>query len=108
MMTDSTRYLEWDGTHIGRDSFLNFWDGSVTSKDSGSCKVSFEPGGTSSLKVCITVEEFHIEDCNTTVNYYHHDDFKRKAVSVFLFRLHLPAIKKKIDDVRLRFFKYIN
>lgn len=87
MITDSTRYLEWDGTHIGRDSFLNPWDGSVTSKDSGSCKVSFKPAGTSSLNMCVTVEEFHIEDCNATINYYHYDDSERKAVLTLFFFL---------------------
>lgn len=86
LLSDTTCYLAWDGTHIGRDSVLNIWDGSITTKDSGSCKVSFEPGGTSSLKVCVTVEEFHIEDCNATVNYYHHGDSEKKAVlSLFLF-----------------------
>lgn len=76
--TSTTRYLVWGGSHIGQDSFLNIWDGSITTEDSGSCKVSFNPVGTS-IQVCVTVEKFHIEDCNATVNYYHYDDSERKA-----------------------------
>lgn len=83
-MTDTTSYLAWDGSHIGHDSFMNLWDGSIVKKDSGSCKVSFKPAGTS-IQVCVTVEKFHIEDCNATVNYYHYDDSERKAVCALIF-----------------------
>lgn len=65
-------------------------DGSITTKDSGSCKVSFEPVGASSLNMCVTVEEFHIEDCNATVNYYHYGDSERKAVITLFFLI--PSI----------------
>lgn len=85
LLSDTNYYLAWDGTHFGRDSFMNLLDGSITTKDSGSCKVSFEPVGTSSLNMCVTVEEFHIEDCNATVNYYHYGDSERKAVITLFF-----------------------
>lgn len=90
LLSDTNYYLAWDGTHFGRDSFMNLLDGSITTKDSGSCKVSFEPVGTSSLNMCVTVEEFHIEDCNATVNYYHYADSERKAV-ITLFLI-IPII----------------
>lgn len=90
LLSDTNYYLAWDGTHFGRDSFMNLLDGSITSKDSGSCKVSFEPVSTSSLNMCVTVEEFHIEDCNATVNYYHYGDSERKAVITLFFLI--PSI----------------
>uniref|UniRef100_A0A8W8M278 Uncharacterized protein n=1 Tax=Magallana gigas TaxID=29159 RepID=A0A8W8M278_MAGGI len=72
-------YLVWDGSHIGQDTLVNIVDYSVIEKkDSGSCKVGFEPLYTS-FDVCVTVKEFHIEDCNATVNYYHSGDSEIKA-----------------------------
>lgn len=73
-------YLVWDGSHIGRDSLLNIWDGFDVKKDSGSCKVDFHPA--IGYTVCVTVERFHIEDCNASVNYYHDGDSEIKAVRV--------------------------
>nr|XP_034304607.1 uncharacterized protein LOC105321919 [Crassostrea gigas] len=70
-------YLVWDGSHIGRDSLLNIWDGFDVKKDSGSCKVDFHPA--IGYTVCVTVERFHIEDCNASVNYYHDGDSEIKA-----------------------------
>lgn len=70
----------WDGSHIGKDSLINLWDGSIVKKDSGSCKVTFDPAFD--YTVCVTVEKFHIEDCDATVNYYHNGDSEIKAVRV--------------------------
>lgn len=69
-------YLVWDGSHIGKDSIFNLW----RNKDSVSCKVSFDPA--IHYTVCVTVERFHIEDCDASVNYYHDGDSEIKAVCV--------------------------
>lgn len=66
-------YLVWDGSHIGKDSISNLW----RNKDSVSCKVSFDPA--IDYTVCVTVERFHIEDCDASVNYYHDGDSEIKA-----------------------------
>lgn len=88
-------YLVWDGSHIGQDTLVNIVDYSVIEKkDSGSCKVGFEPLYTS-FDVCVTVKEFHIEDCNATVNYYHSGDSEIKAVSV-LFSVQILFICSRL------------
>lgn len=82
-------YLVWDGSHIGKDSLINLWDESIVKKDSGSCKVTFDPAVY--YTVCVTVEKFHIEDCDATVNYYHNGDTEIKAVRV-LFSVQIMFI----------------
>lgn len=82
-------YLVWDGSHIGKDSLINLWVESIVKKDSGSCKVTFDPAVY--YTVCVTVEKFHIEDCDATVNYYHNGDTEIKAVRV-LFSVQIMFI----------------
>lgn len=89
----------WDGSHIGQDTLGNLWDYSeIEKKDSGSCKVGFEPLYTS-FDVCVTVKEFHIEDCNATVNYYHSGDSEIKAVSVLFFSTNLVHVFQAIGSI---------
>lgn len=92
-------YLVWDGSHIGQDTLVNIVDYSVIEKkDSGSCKVGFEPLYTS-FDVCVSVKEFHIEDCNATVNYYHSGDSEIKAVSVLFFSTNLVHMFQAIGNI---------
>lgn len=78
---------------------MNIVDYSVIEKkDSGSCKVGFEPLYTS-FDVCVTVKEFHIEDCNATVNYYHSGDSEIKAVSVLFFSTNLVHVFQAIGSI---------
>lgn len=102
---NTRHYLVWDGSHIGQDTLVNLLDYSIIEKeDSGSCKVGFQPLYTS-FHVCVTVKEFHIEDCNATVNYYHSGDSEIKAVRI-LFSVQILLICSRLlavlNDVRLR------
>lgn len=63
---------------------MNIWDGSDVIKDSGSCKVGFHPA--IGYTVCVTVERFHIEDCDASVNYYHDGEIKTVRV-LFLVQI---------------------